>query len=80
MAADEKQDEELFDYDVHRIKAAIAQLPQLHRMIFNLYVIDELPQEEIATVVGLSHGNVRTIYHRSKQKILSILKKEACHE
>ncbi|MCH5718742.1 sigma factor-like helix-turn-helix DNA-binding protein [Niabella hibiscisoli] len=37
-------------------------------MIFNLFVIDGLKQEEIATLLNVSHNNVRTIYHRARKK------------
>lgn len=48
-------------------------LPDNYRVIFNLFVIDELKQEEIASLLNISHNNVRTIYHRAKKKVLDIL-------
>ncbi|AHF16821.1 RNA polymerase sigma factor [Niabella soli] len=65
--------EEAFASDIVRIKAAIKMLPDNYRVIFNLFVIDELKQEEIASLLNISHNNVRTIYHRAKKKVLDIL-------
>lgn len=66
-------DETDFAFDITRIKAAIKMLPEQYRVIFNLFVIDELKQEEIASLLNISHNNVRTIYHRARKKVLGIL-------
>lgn len=66
-------DEEKFNYDVERIKKAIALLPDNYRVIFNLFAIDEMKQEEIAALLNMSHNNVRTIYHRARKKVLELL-------
>lgn len=71
-----EMDEETFTYKINRIKKAITTLPDVQRIIFNLYAVDEIPQEEIANMLGLSHNNVRTLYHRAKKKILEFLKHE----
>ncbi len=75
-AEDEYFDEDAFVYEVEAIKKAIACLPDTQRMVFNLFTIDEIPQEEIGKLLGLSHNNVRTLYHRAKKKIIEILKQE----
>lgn len=69
-------DEADFIYDINRIKKAISRLPENYRLIFNLYTIDELKQEEIAAMLKISHNNVRTIYHRARKKILEMLNAE----
>lgn len=70
-------DEEKFSYDVARIKKAIAQLPDNYRIVFNLFTIDELKQEEIAALLNISHNNVRIIYHRARKKVIDILNESA---
>ncbi len=74
-AADEPEttNEEQFEFDVQRVKAAIRDLPENYRVIFNLFVIDELKQDEIASLLNISHNNVRIIYHRAKKKVLDLL-------
>lgn len=69
-------DEEKFELDILRVKQAIKMLPDHHRVVFNLFVIDEVPQEEIARMLKISHNNVRIIFHRAKRKIIEILKKD----
>lgn len=51
-----------------------------YRTIFNLFVVEGIPQAEIAQMLGLEHTTVRTQYHRAKHKILDLLKKRGCYE
>ncbi|MFT4092063.1 MAG: RNA polymerase sigma factor [Niabella sp.] len=69
-------DEEQFSCDVERIKKAITRLPDHYRIIFNLFTIDGLKQEEIAAMLNISHNNVRTIYHRARKKVIDILNQQ----
>jgi RNA polymerase sigma-70 factor (ECF subfamily) len=60
---EETQDEKLtFLYN------CIAALEESERIIISL-VLEDLPQAEIATIVGLSHGNIRVRIHRIKEKL-----------
>lgn len=68
--------EEGFALDVQRVKEAIATLPQQLQLVFTLFAIDDLPQQEIAEMLGISHSNVRVIYYRAKNKILEQLKSQ----
>lgn len=77
---DDRVDEDLFSFEVQRVKKAISQLPENYRLVFNLYAIDGLPQEEIGVLLGIAHNNVRIQYHRARKKILETLQKEECYE
>lgn len=46
----------------------IAELEETERIIISL-VLEDLPQAEIASIVGLSNGNVRVKIHRIKEKL-----------
>jgi RNA polymerase sigma-70 factor (ECF subfamily) len=69
----ELPDEATLQYTMDAIAAAIELLPDNYRTIFNLYAVENIPQAEIAQMLGLEHGTVRTQYHRAKQKLLGIL-------
>lgn len=71
--------EEQFEYDINNIMKAIEQLPETQRIIFNLFTIDGIPQEEIGKLLGLSHNNVRTTYHRARKKIIELVKEPLPH-
>lgn len=73
-------DEDAFNYTIDAVNAAIAALPDNYRTIFNLYAIEEIPHVEIAVMLGIENGTVRTQYHRAKQKILSTLKQGDYYE
>jgi RNA polymerase sigma-70 factor (ECF subfamily) len=46
----------------------IAGLPETERIIISL-VLEDLPHAEIASIVGISPGNVRVKIHRIKEKL-----------
>lgn len=83
IEAEKEYDEgenEIFDTKVEDVRNCIAQLPQGYKTIVNLYLFEQISQEEIATMLGISHNTVRTQYHRAKKKILSSLKDKAYYE
>lgn len=65
---------------VEDVKAAIQALPDGFRTIVSMYLLDNIPQEEIAAMLGVSHSTVRSQYHRAKKKILASLKDKSYHE
>lgn len=67
-------DETTFQYKVDEVRKAIQQLPDGYRAVVSLYLLEEIPQEEIGVMLGISHNTVRTQYHRAKQKLVNILK------
>lgn len=46
----------------------IAELEEVDRIIISL-VLEDVPQAEIASIVGLSTGNIRVKIHRIKEKL-----------
>lgn len=46
----------------------IAELEETDRIIISL-VLEDLPQAEIAAIVGVSNGNIRVKIHRIKEKL-----------
>lgn len=74
LKQEESIDESEFVFKVDEVKKAIQQLPESNRAIVQLYLFENIPQEEIAQILGISYNNVRIQYHRSKQKILKSLK------
>lgn len=67
-------DESAFAFKVEEVRKAIQQLPDGYRTVVNLFLMEQIPQEEIGKMLGISHNTVRTQYHRAKQKLLAILK------
>ena len=48
----------------------ISELEETERIIISL-VLEDLPQAEIASIVGMTDGNVRVKVHRIKEKLTS---------
>ncbi|KFE97904.1 RNA polymerase sigma factor [Chryseobacterium luteum] len=54
---------------VERLYKYISELPSIDRIIISLF-LEELSQEKIAEITGVSHANVRVKIHRIKEKLL----------
>lgn len=74
------QENEIFENRLEDVRNCIEQLPQGYKTITCLYLFEEIPQEEIAMMLGISHNTVRTQYHRAKKKILLSLKDKTYYE
>jgi len=57
----------------------IAELEETERIIISL-VLEDLPQAEIAAIVGLSNVNIRVKVHRIKEKLAAKFKKHGQFE
>ena len=53
----------------------ISDLPMKYRTAFNLYVVDEVKQEEIARMMGETQTNVRSLVSRAKSKLRQSIEK-----
>ncbi|WP_199119323.1 RNA polymerase sigma factor [Pedobacter sp. ASV28] len=74
------QENEIFENKVEDVRRCIEHLPHGYKTIVSLYLFEHIPQEEIATMLGISHNTVRTQYHRAKKKILLSLKDKTYYE
>jgi RNA polymerase sigma factor (sigma-70 family) len=72
---DQPVDEKAFSLNVAEIRNAIEQLPDHYRTVVNLFLVENLPHEEISEMLGIPCTTVRSQYHRAKQKILLSIKK-----
>ena len=59
--------------DERELHAAIERLPPLQRTILTLYHLEELPIGEIATIIGLAEGTIKSHLFRSRNKLREIL-------
>lgn len=73
-------DEEQIQYRIDSIKKAIRQLPNGYRAVLSLFLFEGYDYEEIAEILQINSATVRSQYHRAKQKLLTLLKKEVNHE
>jgi len=74
------KENELFEAQVEEVRKSIENLPQGYKTIVCLYLFENIPQEEIGSMLGISHNTVRTQYHRAKKKILLSLKDKMYYE
>ena len=57
-----------------QLEEAIAQLPERMRLCFMLFAIEELKQEDIADIMELSIGGVKSTIYQAKVRLRRILK------
>jgi RNA polymerase sigma-70 factor (ECF subfamily) len=65
--------EDSLDDKLAFLYGCIAELEEIERMIISL-VLEDLPQPEIASIIGVSHGNIRVKIHRIKGKLATKFK------
>lgn len=75
--ADGAEDIDWEESQVEEIQAAIEKLPDTAKTIVNLYLFENMSQEEIGKSIGMSHIAVRSQYHRAKAKIAQEVKKKS---
>lgn len=73
-------EDSIFENRLIDVKKAIRELPDGFRSVVTMYVYEQLSQEEIGKILGISANTVRTHYHRAKKKILAKLKDKSYHE
>ena len=73
------EEDEMFDHSVEEVRNCIEGLSLGYKTIVSLYLFDNIPQEEIANMLGISHNTVRSQYHRAKKKIILSLKDSVYH-
>jgi len=67
-------EDDIFENRLDDVRNSIENLAPGYKTIVNLYLFEQVSQEEIGRMLGLSHTTVRTQYHRAKKKILLSLK------
>ena len=72
-------DEKMFqkyDFTTQELLEAINKLPEHHRHVFNLYVIDGFTHKQIAEKLNISIGTSKSHLARAKKKLQHILNKK----
>lgn len=62
-----------------QLTSALQRLSLGYRNVFILVAIQELPQENVANILGVSVGTVKSQYHRARKKLQKILKEMDVH-
>lgn len=76
LSKDADQDKSMMhDENVSLIEQAIQTLPQKQRAVFIMRYYDELPYEQISSILGTSVGGLKANYHHAVKKIAAFVKK-----
>lgn len=68
--------DEWFDGEAlqRQLQEAMAQLPEKQRLVFNLRYYDEMPYEEMSTLLDTSVGALKASFHHAAKKIESFFR------
>jgi len=55
----------------------LAQLPEKHRQVIHLFYLEQKAYEEVADMLGLPLGTVKTLLFRAKKELLRINARQA---
>lgn len=67
-------EKELFDEErLLKIRQAMEKLSYKHRIVFEMYDLEHIPQKEIAHQLGISYGTVRSRLYYARKKIREFL-------
>lgn len=78
---DDELEEKLdLEFRIEELQNVIAELPLQIRTIVNLFLFENMPQEEIAKELNIPPGTVRSYYHRAKKKIFEKLTQKCQNE
>lgn len=72
----EKTELQTHDRDVVlqlHLKRAIDQLPEQQKACFILFAVEDMKQEDIADILGISHGTVKANIHHAKTRLRKLL-------
>jgi RNA polymerase sigma factor (sigma-70 family) len=68
-------DEAGFEMQLAQVLYAIEALPIGYKTIVQLYLIEDIPQQEIAKMLGISHNTVRSQYFRARKHMIRHIQK-----
>jgi RNA polymerase sigma factor (sigma-70 family) len=63
---EEPENESSFDITMKEMLGHIQKLPEKYRMVFNLYVFEEMSHKEIADTLGISEGTSKSDLSRAR--------------
>ncbi len=68
-------DDEAIDWEVGRVRRAIAQLPDGYRVVLSLYLLEGYDHQEIAEILGISESTSKSQYSRARQRLVQMMTK-----
>ena len=66
-------DESQMQWDVERVRKAVARLPDGYRVVLTLYLFDGYDHDEIGQILHISESTSRSQYLRAKRKLISVI-------
>ena len=68
-----EEEEEMIEYDVKGVMAAMEKLPEGGRMVFSLYLLEGYDHTEIAQILNITESTSKSQFLRAKRRIAEII-------
>ena len=68
-----KEKEDASNYDIIRVREAIAELPDGFRTVLSLCLVEGSDHQEISQILGIVESTSKTQYKRAKEKLKRML-------
>ncbi|MEI6815536.1 MAG: RNA polymerase sigma factor [Bacteroidota bacterium] len=66
---EDENDEPVYDLTTDQIMDMVRELPTGYRLVFNLYVVEEMSHKQIATMLGISENTSKTQLFKAKKAL-----------
>ena len=70
----EEEVEEIEERDPKKVLATLQELPEIYRVVINMYAIDGLSHKEISKLLGISEGSSKSRLSRARKLLNEKLK------
>lgn len=74
---DQTHPDDDWDYEIKRIKAAIAELPDGARTVLTLYLLEGYSHQEIADILSITNATSKAQYSKAKKRLRQLLRTSA---
>ena len=75
LIPDEDLNKPRYDVEPNQVLDALKQLPEIYRIVINMYAIDNMPHKEIAKQLGITEGSSKSRLSRARVLLNDILKR-----
>ena len=70
----EEPEPDVSGLSMDELVAMIARLPEGYRMVFNMYVFDEMSHKEIAAILGIKENTSASQFHKARKMLAEMIR------
>lgn len=75
----EELEENEIEFSMDELLGYVQKLPERYRMVFNLYVFEEMSHKEVAEIMGITEGTSKSDLSRARSILQNIISSKVKH-